>query len=474
MIIYVSSSNELTQRLDNLPIAAAPAAAAAAEAVDVAAENASVKKRWCQLRDTVQSTALSVLGRARRQYQDWFDDNNAVISNLPAERNHQHKAYLDHPTDDDRAAFYRSRRQLQQRLREMQDAWTARKAEEIQNCLRSTDEGTAPLLSITGSNILTEISQILQRCAQQFRGVLNRLSNISDAAIARLPQVETNVVLDLLPSLQETIRAVQQLSSGKEPGSDAIPADVYKHGGTQLMDHLTPLFLEMWRQDGASAVRRYDGASHGQRSCLRGIRSDERSEAGMRVGTYPFQSNVLCHADGRLTRRTLPRDPHRLQDGRSPPESIADALPITRIHNLRPRTPLRRRLRPESNLEEEMKWNMVRFSVACENFGLVINTQKTVVMHQPTPPNTSTHYNAPHISVNGTQLQVVEYFPYLGSTLSRNIKINDEVATRIPKASQAFGGLQSTVWNRHGLQLSTKLKMYKAVILSTLPFGAET
>ncbi|BHF58657.1 hypothetical protein SprV_0100161100 [Sparganum proliferum] len=115
-------------------------------------------------------------------------------------------------------------------------------------------------------------------------------------------------------------------------------------------------------------------------------------------------------------------------------------------------------------------------SAACENFGLVINTQKTVVMHQP-PPDTATAPNAPpppQIRVNGTQLQVVENFPYLGSTLSRNTKIDDEVANRISKASQAFGRLQSTVWNRHGLQLSTKLKMYKAVILPTQMYGVET
>ncbi|BHF82132.1 hypothetical protein SprV_0802526900 [Sparganum proliferum] len=31
-------------------------------------------------------------------------------------------------------------------------------------------------------------------------------------------------------------------------GSDAIPAEVYKHGGPQLMGHLTALFQEMWRQ----------------------------------------------------------------------------------------------------------------------------------------------------------------------------------------------------------------------------------
>ncbi|BHF70400.1 hypothetical protein SprV_0301345000 [Sparganum proliferum] len=122
--------------------------------------------------------------------------------------------------------------------------------------------------------------------------------------------------------------------------------------------------------------------------------------------------------------------------------------------------------------EEDMQRSMDLFSAACANFGLVINTQKTVVMHQP-PPN-STTAPPPQISVNGTQLQVVENFPYLGSTLSHNTKIDDEVASRISKASQAFGRLQSTVWNRHGLQLRTKLKMYKAVILPTLLYGAET
>nr|VZI15977.1 unnamed protein product [Spirometra erinaceieuropaei] len=96
------------------------------------------------------------------------------------------------------------------------------------------------------------------------------------------------------------------------------------------------------------------------------------------------------------------------------------------------------------------------FSAAYENFGLVINTQKTVVMHQP-PPNSATALNAPpQISVNGTQLQVVANFPYLGSTLSRNTKIDDEVANRISKP------------------LSTKLKIYKAGILPTLLYGEET
>ncbi|BHF70914.1 hypothetical protein SprV_0401396700 [Sparganum proliferum] len=39
-----------------------------------------------------------------------------------------------------------------------------------------------------------------------------------------------------------------------------------------------------------------------------------------------------------------------------------------------------------TTLEEEFQRGVHLFSAACENMGLVINTQKTVVMHQP-PPN---------------------------------------------------------------------------------------
>nr|VZI48918.1 unnamed protein product [Spirometra erinaceieuropaei] len=109
---HVHFINEFARRLNNLPI---DAAAAAAAAID---ENASVKNRRCQLRDTVRSTTLAVLGRACRQHQDWFDDSDTAISNLLA-KNRLHKAYVDHPIDDNGAAFYRSRRLVQQRLHEM-------------------------------------------------------------------------------------------------------------------------------------------------------------------------------------------------------------------------------------------------------------------------------------------------------------------------------------------------------------------
>nr|VZI30342.1 unnamed protein product [Spirometra erinaceieuropaei] len=84
-----------------------------------------------------------------------------------------------------------------------------------------------------------------------------------------------------------------------------------------------------------------------------------------------------------------------------------------------------------------------------EKFGRIINTERTVVMYQPTPRS------VPH-SVNGAQPQLVENFAYLVSTLSRSTRIDDEVARRISKASLTFGRLRNTIWNPHSFHLNTK------------------
>ena len=89
----------------------------------------------------------------------------------------------------------------------------------------------------------------MERWAEHFNSVLNRPSNINEDAIDRLPQIECNVLLDEFPSVMETRKAVQQLSSGKAPGADAIPAEVYKAGGLPMAEKLTKLFHCMWRKE---------------------------------------------------------------------------------------------------------------------------------------------------------------------------------------------------------------------------------
>uniref|UniRef100_K7F0B5 Reverse transcriptase domain-containing protein n=1 Tax=Pelodiscus sinensis TaxID=13735 RepID=K7F0B5_PELSI len=121
--------------------------------------------------------------------------------------------------------------------------------------------------------------------------------------------------------------------------------------------------------------------------------------------------------------------------------------------------------------EQKMQASMDKFAAACDNFGLLINTKKTEVMHQPAP---KAQHQEPTITVKGQKLQAVDQFTYLGSTLSRAVTIDIEVNCRIAKASSTFGRLLTKVWDRRGISLATKLKVYRAVVLTTLMYASET
>ena len=114
---------------------------------------------------------------------------------------------------------------------------------------------------------------------------------------------------------------------------------------------------------------------------------------------------------------------------------------------------------------EYMQRSMDLFTTACNNFGLTINTKKTEAMYQPAPQKS---YQGPTVTVNGKKLAAVGKFTYIGSTLSRNVHIDHEVDTRIAKASSAFGRLRSPVCERKGISLSTKLSVYRAIVLTTI------
>ena len=76
--------------------------------------------------------------------------------------------------------------------------------------------------------------------------------------------------------------------------------------------------------------------------------------------------------------------------------------------------------------------------------------------------------------MKGQRLQVANKFTYLGSTFSRIVHIDDDVNARIAKASAAFGRLRGSIWDRSGIRLDTKLKVYRSVVLPTLSYAYET
>ena len=121
--------------------------------------------------------------------------------------------------------------------------------------------------------------------------------------------------------------------------------------------------------------------------------------------------------------------------------------------------------------KRKCKKGVDQVSDSCDSYDLTISIKKTEVVYQSSPGKP---YKEPTITVKGQRLQVVDKFTYLGSTLSRVMHIDDEVNTRIAKASAAFGRLRGSIWDRSGIRLDTKLKVYRSVVLPTLLYTYET
>ena len=93
------------------------------------------------------------------------------------------------------------------------------------------------------------------------------------------------------------------------------------------------------------------------------------------------------------------------------------------------------------------------------------------VLYQP-PPRVA--YSPHHISIDGTNLNAVVHVSYLGNVISSDATVNKDLDNRLSKASSSFGRLSERVWQSHSLRLSTKIQIYRAVGVPTLPYSAET
>ena len=135
----------------------------------------------------------------------------------------------------------------------MQDTWLSQKAEEIQ-CYADTKDmkrlyesvktaSSSPLLSADGVTLITEKSRILERWAEH-----TDASSKNKQSTDCLESIDINHEMDTPPTLPEVEKAIHQLSSGKAPGADFIPAEVYNHAGPQLCEKIVHLFQAMWTQ----------------------------------------------------------------------------------------------------------------------------------------------------------------------------------------------------------------------------------
>ena len=121
--------------------------------------------------------------------------------------------------------------------------------------------------------------------------------------------------------------------------------------------------------------------------------------------------------------------------------------------------------------EEKMQNGVDQISDSCDSYDLTTSIKTTEVVYQPAPGKP---YKVHTITVKGQQLQVVDKFNYLGSTLSRAVHIDGDVNARIAKATAAFGRLLGNIWDWNRLNVISKAetdKMCHFVLVFFSPFS---
>ena len=112
-----------------------------------------------------------------------------------------------------------------------------------------TKRGTTQLTSTDGKTVLQEKSEILDRFADHFDHLLNIPGNVEPTALSIINQRPKIRSLEEPPGMKELTDAFNGTQAGKAPGRCGIPAEIWKHGGQELILRLHKLILQIWSHE---------------------------------------------------------------------------------------------------------------------------------------------------------------------------------------------------------------------------------
>ena len=260
--------SSVPKRINTLPLKSTDQQEKLAKELDAALEtveiSSDIESSWKALREVTHSTSLEVLGLPIRKHQDWFDDNNQEVQSLIQKLHSSHKAWIeDKNSSDKKKAYTTCKSQVQKALRAMKEAWWSAQANFLQNAFDMKDSkafyegmkrvfgpqenGVSPISSANG-DLLTDKDNILKRWKEHFDTVLNKSSCTDMSVLDSIPQRPEIPELSFVPTAQEVLTAIKQITSGKAPGKDAIPPEIFKYGGTKLVKKMLGLFTQIWQQ----------------------------------------------------------------------------------------------------------------------------------------------------------------------------------------------------------------------------------
>src|SRR6218665_3693675 len=115
--------------------------------------------------------------------------------------------------------------------------------------------------------------------------------------------------------------------------------------------------------------------------------------------------------------------------------------------------------------EEELQKIVNRLYQVGSEKGLLINIDKTKIM--------TLNGKMRNIILNGSRLEQVSTFQYLGSMIAEDAECSKEIREKLARGQSAETGMKQ-IWKSHGIKLTTKVRLMKALVWPVATYGCES
>eukprot|EP00731_Ephydatia_muelleri_P001353 Em0001g1353a len=238
-----------------------------------ATSNETSETLWSSFSKAVINAATNHLGfTSKRPTPDWFYDNLDTIQPMLLRKKQllgqvlsARKANISVPAD--LLTQYRSaRNHVKYHVHKIQNGWWKHKAEELNHFHIKGDWknlfSSWKLLSFhrqvhirsvldkSGSNVISDPTQIRDRWRSHFNHVLNTTaSSYDDSVFNIIPQQPIMEELARPPTVEEVRCALSQVKCNRAAGKDGIPAELLIYGGEQALTFLHTICTEVWSSE---------------------------------------------------------------------------------------------------------------------------------------------------------------------------------------------------------------------------------
>ena len=220
-----------------------------------------IESVWKKLRDNIVDTSMETLGRSKRPKNDWFEENLAIMQPLIETKREAFLRHKKEPTVLNQVRLREAKEEVRNAARSCANEYWNVLCRQIQ---LDADSGnvqgmyqgmrrafgpsivkSAPLKSKEGL-VLSGRQKQMERWVEHYLDIYSSAFILQQQTLDEVPQSPILDQLDLPPTTEELVSAIEAATIGKSPGQDAISADVLKHCKTVLLRPLYDLLLLCW------------------------------------------------------------------------------------------------------------------------------------------------------------------------------------------------------------------------------------